>query len=151
MKRMKDIKIRASYTVEAAIIMPIIIFAVISIMFLTFYMHDRTILKLCAYHACIESVFKSGTSHDAAKEKINELNILTVEPTSIWTNGTDRKNVRYLGKYTAPFSIMVPFMGGEKVEEKAEACAKMKVRNMYLIKIAKKAVGKEADEVEKSY
>lgn len=106
-------------------------------------MHDRSILRLCAYYASIESIFEEKQIHNVAEEKVNELNLLVIRTTGTWTAETNRKNVRYVGKYTAPMTAMKPFFNSEKIEETAEAYKKINIGNMYAIKVAKDTIGKE--------
>lgn len=135
--------LKASYTVEMAVIAPIVVFIIISLMYLTFYMHDRSILKFCAYYAGMESVFNEESIHGMAKEKVNELNVLTIRTTSTWTSGTNRKTIKYVGKYTAPLTVMTMFLNDEKIEEEAMVHKRMEIGDIYAVKVAKETIEKE--------
>lgn len=128
-------RLKGSQTLEAAIVIPVVFFTIISLMYFVFYLHDRVVLEGCAYHSAMVSVFENKSIHSVAKEKSADLNTLTIIPTSTWTEGTRKKSVKYLGKYVAPFAAVEIFMKNEKISESAYAYEKIKIKNMYVIKI----------------
>jgi len=64
---------RGSFTVEAAMIMPVILLVTFSSLYLCFYVHNRTFLTTAACEAAvcgsIEGAKKSGNPYEAARER----------------------------------------------------------------------------------
>lgn len=138
-------RLKGSQTLEAAIVIPILLFTIISLMYFVFYLHDRVVLEGCAYHSAMESVFENKSVHSVAKEKLADLNTLTIIPTSTWTEGTRKKTVKYLGKYVAPFAAVEMFMENERISESAYAYEKIKIKNMYAIKIIRNIMAQKIE------
>lgn len=132
--------IKGSQTIEAAIVMPIILITIISVMYFVFYLHDRVVIEMSAYDSAIESVFENKSIYSTAKQKIENLNTLAIRPTSIWTEENQKRNVKYIGKYVAPMAAAESFISNEIISESAYAYSKMKIRNMYVIKTIKNTI-----------
>lgn len=68
---------RGSFTIEAACVMSLVLMTVISLLYLTFYVHNRAWLTAAAYEAAltgsIEGVQKDGQAYEAALMKSQEL------------------------------------------------------------------------------
>ena len=66
-------KLRGSLTIEAACIMPVILLAVFSCLYLCFYVHNRTFLTAAACESAVtgsvESVKESAETYEAVREK----------------------------------------------------------------------------------
>lgn len=128
-------KLNGSVTLETALVMPIILFLVMAMIELTFYLHDRILLKLCAYQSCMEKVFDDKSLHLAAKERIQQLNLLTIVPSSTWTQGNKDEKVTYMGDFSTPFVVLSSFLPSEKIKEEKSVCGKMNIETMFLTKI----------------
>lgn len=65
--------LRGSLTIEAACIMPVILLAVFSCLYLCFYVHNRTFLTAAACESAVtgsvESVKESAETYEAVREK----------------------------------------------------------------------------------
>lgn len=130
-----DKKLNGSFTVEAAFVIPIVLFIMTGLIYLGFYIHDRILLGLCAYQTGMESVFEEKPLHSLAKEKIQMLNPLTIVPSSTWTEGNGGVKVTYVGNFSIPFTALTPFIENEKIKETKSVCGKMKLEKMYVVKI----------------
>ncbi len=50
---MKSFRLMCAYTVEASLLMPMILTVIVLVIYLTFFLHDRAILQSAAYTACL--------------------------------------------------------------------------------------------------
>ena len=74
----KYIKIKkASFTVEAACVMSIVLVTVMGVLYLAFFVHNRTWLTAAAYEAALtgsmEGIQKNGQIYEAASDRSQEL------------------------------------------------------------------------------
>lgn len=139
---MKNSRLKGSVSLETALVMPVVLFIVISLIYMTFYLHDRMLLMLCSYNSGIESVFENKSLHSTAKKKVEELNTLTIVSTSVWTEEEEIK-VKYKGNFSVPFTALSPFIQNEKVEEENGVCGKMSAEKMYIVKVVTDTIEEE--------
>ena len=69
--------LKGSYTIEAALIFPFIMGVIVFIIYISFFLHDRAVMKSCAYQAALKaSLIRTGAS-DMEREalKAAEYNI----------------------------------------------------------------------------
>lgn len=68
---------KASFTVEAACVMSIVLVTVMGVLYLAFFVHNRTWLTAAAYEAALtgsmEGVQKNGQIYEAASDRSQEL------------------------------------------------------------------------------
>lgn len=68
---------KGSFTVEAACVMSIILFTVMGVLYLSFFVHNRTWLTAAAYEAALtgsmEGIQKNGQIYEAASVRGQEL------------------------------------------------------------------------------
>ena len=68
---------KASFTVEAACVMSIVLVTVMGVLYLAFFVHNRTWLTAAAYEAALtgsmEGVQKNGQIYEAASDRSREL------------------------------------------------------------------------------
>lgn len=106
-------RVRGSYTVEAALVFPFIMGVIVFIIYVSFFLHDRAVMKSCAYQAALKgSLIRTGEA-DAMREarKAAEYNI---EGLLLATEGLDTKaevsgkevTVKYSGSLTIPRGIL---------------------------------------------
>ena len=69
MKRYLTKKVSGYFTVEAALLLPIIIMIIVFMIFLSFYCYDRCILEQCAYAAALRGSSNRFTSTQEAYEE----------------------------------------------------------------------------------
>lgn len=138
-----NIKLKGSQTIEAALVFPVTLFAVISAMYFVFYIHDMTALDTCARYSSICGVYEDKSAQDIAKTNIQKIQLLTINTTSVWTEGIVKNKVRYMGNFTIPFVGLRPFISEEKVDVSATTVKKMKMSNMYIVKVVRDNVIQE--------
>ena len=75
-RRQTDIR-KGSFTIEAACVMSLVLLTVISLLYLTFFVHNRTWLTAAAYEASLtgsmEGVRKNGQVYETASARSQEL------------------------------------------------------------------------------
>ena len=77
---------RAEVTVEAAIVIPIVLFVIAGLLYMTLYVHDIVTLRSGAYSAGIEYVFVEDKEEGAVMARITELPLFVVKPQVIIKN-----------------------------------------------------------------
>ena len=77
---------RAEVTVEAAIVIPIVLFVIAGLLYMTLYVHDIVTLRSGAYSAGIEYVFVEDKEEGAVMARIRELPLFVVKPQVIIKN-----------------------------------------------------------------
>lgn len=96
-----------SYTIEAALIVPIVIFIIISIIYYSFYLHDSLVMKSCGYGFVLDYENYSGLGEEELSEKArNLLDERTILAQNISAD-VDLKNngmeIYYSGSFSFPF------------------------------------------------
>ena len=70
---------KGSFTIEAACVMSLVLITVMGVLYLSFFVHNRSWLTAAAYEAAlagsIEGVQKNGQIYEAASAKAQELGI----------------------------------------------------------------------------
>ena len=73
---MKKVK-RGSFTIEAALLMPVIFLVLMGVLYLNFFVHNRAWLTAAAYESAVsgsmEGVRKNGQVYDTARMRSEEL------------------------------------------------------------------------------
>lgn len=77
---------RAEVTVEAAIVIPIVLFVIAGLLYMTLYVYDIVTLRSGAYSAGIEYVFVEDKEEGAVMARIRELPLFVVKPQVIIKN-----------------------------------------------------------------
>lgn len=81
----KNKQLKASFTIEASLVIPIIMFLIVITIYMGFYLHDISIIKACAYSAGLDASFGKKGLHESAVEKINDARLFMASGTSVWT------------------------------------------------------------------
>ncbi len=70
-------RVQGSYTVEAALIFPMIMGIIVFIIYMSFYLHDMSVMKSCAYQAALKASLIRSSEADMQTEaqKAAEYNI----------------------------------------------------------------------------
>lgn len=109
---------KASYTVEMALLFPVILGVVLFTMGLGFYMYNLSVMDMAAYETAIEGARWSGASEEYIEEKLEEQGeaaikgrlIAVREPSVSVTVKGDQVQVVCGGKYLFP--VVNIFLGG---------------------------------------
>lgn len=62
--------LKASYTIEAAVVMPLTLGIIILLMYLSFFLHDNTVISECAYTVAAKYADEQKLSNSEVKNKI---------------------------------------------------------------------------------
>ncbi len=127
-------RLKASYTIEASLIFPFIMGVIVFIIYISFFLHDRTVMKSCAYQAALKGSLVRTSVSDMAQEarKAAEYNIdgllLVTEglQTEVSTSGKEI-TVSYRGKLRIPQGILfMKIAGSENIAVEGEGKASQK-------------------------
>lgn len=102
---------RGSFTIETACVMPIILFALMGILYLFFFVHNRAWLTAAAYESAVsgsmEGIKRDGPVYEAARVKsqaLGSLGFFGAENISTQTEAGKKVVVTYdldtIGEYT---------------------------------------------------
>ena len=95
---------KGSFTIEAACVMSLVLITVMGVLYLSFFVHNRSWLTAAAYEAAlagsIEGVQKNGQIYEAASAKAQELGNVgffgeSVLPGQRWKNSKSLLSGRY--------------------------------------------------------
>lgn len=112
-------KLKGSYTVEAAMIFPLIMTVIVIIMYLAFFIHDRCVLYTSAYEAALRASMVRTSDADrtavaeSAAESLKNQGLLRTEQIEkeVVVNG-DNITVKMSGKFSIPGNIVFMGIGG---------------------------------------
>jgi hypothetical protein len=137
-----------SVTIEAALVVPVVMIIVISTLYFSFYMHDRVILTSeCEYvyqnwnnGNISEDSIVSETKKDAGSKLIVIKNINVSVDTS-------KKFVMTLsGKLNLPFNALITLLGEEKVSVSYTRKPQVCDTDLYKIRAAKEIISNKDTE-----
>ena len=123
-----------SYTIEAALVFPFIMGVIVFIIYISFFLHDMTVMKSCAYQAALKgSLIRTSISdmeeeaEKAAQYNIKDLLLATDDlKTEVRISGKDIK-VSYSGTLRIPEGLLfMKIVGIDRIEIKGEGTAHQK-------------------------
>lgn len=107
-------KKRGSYTIEAALLMPLILGSIVFIIYAAYYTHDRAVLQKCAYIAALRgSQIRIGDGETCTIAKENSSQLIqgkllgSWELTDIAETEQDRVRVVYEGYMQIPKGVLM--------------------------------------------
>ncbi len=109
----KKLSLKGSYTIEASFLMPMILTVIVMIIYLTFFLHDRTIMYSAAYTAAMRgSQLNSGEDvytqvEESGKKLIENRLLATRDVTTDVTVQKDRIKVSYTGTMKIPAGTLL--------------------------------------------
>lgn len=154
---MKNIrKYKGVYTIEAALIMPMILTVIVLIIYWAFFLHDRAILSNAAYTAClrgsqmINSENVEGELNKICKDLYNNRLLATTDVSYEIKSGSKDITVTYYGNIKIPAgTLLCKYMtDGKNVIEvkasgKAQICDAVKfIRDCRLLENAYSSIKK---------
>ncbi len=127
-------RLKASYTIEAALIFPFIMGVIVFIIYMSFFLHDKAVMKSCAYQAALKASLIRTTPSDMEKEalKAAEYNIsgllLATQDLKTQANVTGKTvTVSYSGSLRIPQGILfMKIAGTEKITVEGDGMAYQK-------------------------
>ncbi len=149
----KDLK--GSYTIEAALIFPFIMGVIVFLIYMSFFLHDRAVMKSCAYQAALKGSLIRTSADDmkteaskAAAYNIEGLLLATEDlKTEVNVHGTEL-TVSYSGKLNIPSGLIFMNIAGIEditVEGSAHACQKDAIEFIRKCRIAENVINKVTD------
>lgn len=127
---------KGSFTIEAACVMSLVLITVMGVLYLSFFVHNRSWLTAAAYEAAlagsIEGVQKNGQIYEAASAKAQELGNVgffgcreSVLPGQRWKNSKSLLSGRY-NRRIWRFSLVLRTKGSSKIIRPAQWIRKVK-------------------------
>ncbi len=117
-------RLKGSYTIEAALILPLIMTVIVFIIYMSFFLHDRAVMSACAYQAALKaSLIRTGEedmkaeAERAAGYSIEGLLLATEYPEITVTVSRKKVHIQYTGNMRIPQSILFfPIHGTDHIE-----------------------------------
>jgi len=139
---------KAGFTIEAAVIIPIIMLITLILIFLSFYMHDRVILSSVSVSSVMENIDMYEDRLDAITGEVSEMlskRLIIIKNVSVETSGSSKGyEISSKGDFHLPFGIMNDYLE----EEITSAGTQINITNLKgretLIKYKALADGAEA-------
>ena len=63
-------ELKGSYTIEAALVFPFILGVMVFIIYMSFFLHDKAVMKCCAYQAALKGSMIRTSSDDMKAEAL---------------------------------------------------------------------------------
>lgn len=126
--------LQGSYTIEAALIFPFIMGTVVFLIYMSFFLHDRAVMKSCAYQAALKGSLIRTAGSDMVREakKAADYNIegllLMTEglQTEVSLSGSEIR-VSYRGTMRIPQGILfMKIAGTDGIQVEGAGSAKQK-------------------------
>lgn len=99
--------LKGSYTIEATLIVPIVLLIIISIIYYSFYLHDSLIMKSCGYGFVLDNENYADISESELSEKARKLlDDRTILAQNISADVKLKNNgmeIYYSGNFSFPF------------------------------------------------
>lgn len=132
-KRKKKYVLKGSYTVEASFLLPVILSVIVILMYLAFYIHDKSVLSSAAYQASLrgsqlisgENVMETVTqsAHQLIQNRMLGTNEIAAD---VQCDGSSIK-VAYSGKLAIPAgALLCKYLTGGKDFIEVSACSEAK-------------------------
>ena len=124
----------ASYTIEAALVFPLIMGVIVFLIYISFFLHDRAVMKSCAYQAALKASLIRTSSSDMEQEARKAANynidglLLATEDLSTEVNVSGKEiSVSYSGRLRIPQgALFIRIAGTESIDVKGEATSYQK-------------------------
>ena len=124
----------ASYTIEAALVFPLIMGVIVFLIYISFFLHDRAVMKSCAYQAALKASLIRTSSSDMEQEARKAANynidglLLATEDLSTEVNVSGKEiSVSYSGRLRIPQgALFIRIAGTERIDVKGEATSYQK-------------------------
>ena len=147
-------RLKGSYTIEAALIFPFIMGVIVFIIYISFFLHDRAVMKSCAYQAALKGslIRTNGSDMEAEARKAAEYNIegLLLATTGLTTDVSvsgKKVTVSYSGSLRIPQGpLYMKIVGTDSiaVEGSGEAAQKDAIEFIRNTRAISRGVGKIA-------
>lgn len=121
---MKTKKLKASFTIEAAVIVPIVMVIIVGIIFIAFHVHDIATMESMNTFALIENANKYNEDTEIIqtelKDKLSSGLIITKNINVESTKRIDGLIVKSCGNFSLPFTALTELFGKNQINESSE-------------------------------
>ena len=117
-------KLKASFTIEAAVIVPIVMVVIVGIIFIAFMVHDMVTMDALNTYTLIENAGKYNDNTEIVsadlQNKLSSGLIITKDINVESKKRTDGIIVRSCGNFSLPFSALSDLLGTKQINESSE-------------------------------
>lgn len=106
-------RLKASFTIEASVIIPLTMVIMVWIFFLAFYLHDRVIIGCSGSEFILENI-KDGVDADEVKSAVEE-RIIIADDIYVDTDDEEKNSVSTSGTFNLPDMISDNGVAGSSV------------------------------------
>lgn len=121
---MKTKKLKASFTIEAAVIVPLIMIIIVGMIFIAFLIHDTVTMDALNTYALIENADKYNDNTEIIKSDLQDwLSSGLVITKNINVESTKRIDglvVKSCGDFSLPFTALSELFGKKQINESSE-------------------------------
>ncbi len=121
---MKTKKLKASFTIEAAIIVPLVMVIIVGMIFVAFLAHDMVMMDALNAYVLVENADKYSDNEDLIKEDLqNRLSdglIITKNIDVETKKRFDGIVVKSCGNFSLPFSTLSELFGTKTINESSQ-------------------------------
>lgn len=108
-------KLKASFTIEAGVVVPMIMFITVTVFLVCFFIHDRAVMKSVGIFYAMESAGKATDDSGLSDEISRMLGMRLTRTKGISVSAEsdrDAKSIRETGRVPAPFVFEQELNGG---------------------------------------
>ncbi len=121
---MKKKKLKGSFTIEAAVIVPVVMVVIVGMIFIAFLVHDMVTMDALNTYMIIENANKYNESEDIIKsdlqDRLNSGLIITKNINVETSKRSDGIIVKSCGNFSLPFPALSELFGANVVNESSQ-------------------------------
>ncbi len=109
-------KLKASFTIEAGVVVPVIMFITVTVFLMCFFIHDRAVMKSVGVFYAMESAGKETDDFGLSDEISRMLGMRLIRTKEISVSAEsdgDAAGIRETGRVPAPFVFEQELNGGQ--------------------------------------
>ena len=127
--------LKAQFTVETALVFPIVLFTVLSSIYLTFYIHDSVLIKAMTYKSAIESVFSNKQMESTLSENVKTISLYLADNLKSDFEENDNE-LSVSGKVHIPVTTFGVIKNNDIISERGWVKHKIDIEKMFILKSA---------------
>jgi len=120
---MKKRKVKAAFTIEAAVIVPILMVIITALLFFAIYIHDNVIMKTVGTFSVMEEAGKQEIDTESMRSYIEEMlykRMIITKNISVDASGDeDNAKISIQGEYSVPLKVVREVLGEDLSTEKS--------------------------------
>lgn len=148
---MKNKNLQGSYTLEAALIVPIVLIVIIASIYYSFYLHDSLVMKSCGYEFVLDTNNYLGKEEEElatlAKEIMESKTILAENIRTSIELENEGMSIEYCGEFSFPFVGLKNILDSSIsiINRKTKVSSVVKSEFIRISKVAKDALNIEEE------